>query len=78
MRIVIKQNDLHRSSLHKGRTIPEFLIYLMEGNVPIECHNVIGVQAMESVKTQLFNTYQWTDKLEGIDRLTFEQFKKQY
>ncbi len=45
MKVVVKECDRFKSTLHKNRYISEYLIYIMIDDIPIECHSAIGEDA---------------------------------
>lgn len=88
MKIIIKESDRLRSSLHKNRVISEYLVYLMNEDVAIKCFNLIGNEAKKDKVNELLlayfvidNTYNYwnenkLDLSEIIEEINFEEFIK--
>lgn len=85
MKIIIKESDRLRSSLHKNRVISEYLVYLMNDGVAVKCFNLIGSEAKKNKVNELllihFVSDTWTEnnKLyldEIIEEISFEDLIK--
>lgn len=84
MKIIIKESDRLKSSLHKNRLVSEYLVYLMNGEVAIECHNVIGNDAKNIKVNELltihFVSSNWNenklDLSDIIEEMSYEEFIK--
>jgi hypothetical protein len=92
MKILVKECDRLKSSLHKGRYVSEYIIYLIDKEIPIECHTVIGLDAKNDKILDLI-TYNFNDQLskllsseeitldgvlgDNLTELTFEEFLNQ-
>lgn len=81
MRILIKESDQFTSSLHEGRTVSEYLVYLMKEDRPIECYLELGEDAKKyRVNELLYNHFGVVNKLsldEILYEVSFEEFKNQ-
>ncbi len=84
MKIIIKESDRLKSSLHKNRSVSEYLVYLMNDKTAIECHNVIGNEAKNIKVNELLTIHfvsgNWNenklDLSEIIEEISYEEFIK--
>jgi hypothetical protein len=82
MRIVVKEIDQYKSSIHKDRLVPEFIIYLMNGDTIIDCHLELGIDAKNERVISLFNKQSFNydnnatfDTNPFVTEITFNEFK---
>lgn len=82
MRIVIKECDRLKSITHKGKMVSEYLIYLMDGETPIECYNEVGVASkydrVNEILVAHFVSGNWNenklDLKEILSEVPYEEF----
>lgn len=55
MNLLVKQIDAFKSVKHKGRTIAEYIIYVMIGDMPIRAYVEIGKEAKDRRIVSLLN-----------------------
>lgn len=65
MRIVAREIDKYKSTVHEDKYISEYIIYLMVENVPIEAHLMMGTKDRDKTVSQL-------NLLHNIDSITHE------
>lgn len=87
MRIISKQNDTFASKAFKGKTLPSYLVYLMNDNQAIECYEEFGIANKEQRILNLFvQNCAWSGNIDTLElevaehllELTPAEFKKQY
>lgn len=73
MKILIKENDRLKSTVHKNRVVSEYLIYLMSGDVAIKCYNEIGeIAKRERVNEMLLTDFEISDYKNNINEVVTE------
>lgn len=76
MKIVVKENDRLKSKLH-NKTISEYLIYLVNNGVNVECFNEFGFDAKESRVKNLLEIHFNDNEIKNVvEETTFENFIK--
>ena len=83
--IIIKEVDKLTSKLHKGRVISEYLIYLMENDVKLECYSEIGNENRDTRTFVLFSRIsaecddnnEFFSAKERLTEINFENLNKQ-
>jgi len=83
MKILIKENDRLKSSMHKNRLVSEYLVYLMSDKMALQCFNVIGDDAKKDKVNELLCMYfvsdNWNenklDLSDVIEEINYEEFK---
>jgi hypothetical protein len=77
-KIVVKEIDRLNSTVHKGKTISEYLIYLIENDVKLACYSEFGVVAKNLMVNQLILEHiSFKTSLEDIiQEVSFEEVLK--
>lgn len=81
MKILIKENDRLKSTIHKGRMVSEYLIYLMNGEIPVKCFNEVGDIAKQDRVNEIlltdFEINDWKNNnlSEIITEVSYENLK---
>lgn len=57
MYILVKKIEEYKSTRFKNKVIPEYIIYLLFGDTPIEAQIAIGDKERDSIVLQYFNSY---------------------
>jgi hypothetical protein len=78
-KIIIKEIDQFKSSVHKDKTISEYLIYLMENDVKLGCYSEIGEENKNLMVNELLLEHiSASTNIENIiQEVNFEEFLKQ-
>lgn len=79
-KIVIKEIDKLRSTLHKDKVVTEFLIYFIENDVKIATFIELGETNKDNRISEIFETYCMKSKTEmfheiEIDVINFDNHK---
>ena len=76
--ILIKEIDQLYSNLHNDRVVSEYLVYLMQNDVKLECYSELGKEAKDMrVNELIVSNFDLEIALEDIiQEVTFEEFKK--
>jgi hypothetical protein len=74
-KIVVKEIDRLNSTIHKGKTISEYLIYLIENDVKLACYSEFGEKAKNLMVNQLIleNINLNTSLEDIIQEVSFEE-----
>lgn len=73
--ILIKEIDQLYSNLHKNRMVSEYLVYLMQNDVKLECYSELGKEAKDMrVNELIVSNFDLEIALEDIiQEVTFEE-----
>jgi hypothetical protein len=73
--ILIKEIDQLQSNLHNDRVVSEYLIYLMQNDVKLECYSELGKEAKDMrVNELIVSNFDLEIALEDIiQEVTFEE-----
>jgi hypothetical protein len=73
--ILIKEIDQLHSNLHNDRVVSEYLIYLMQNDVKLECYSELGKEAKDMrVNELIVSNFDLEIALEDIiQEVTFEE-----
>lgn len=73
--ILIKEIDVLRSKMHRGKKITEYLVYLIENDIKLACYSEIGVDAKNLRVNELISEFYPTHKSpeDIIKEISFEQ-----
>lgn len=87
-KIIVKEIDRFESKISKGKTISEYLIYLMMDGIVIEAYTEIGTKNRDKIINRLQPNYssqdietnpilEPNDMVEAVvEEITFEEFLK--
>jgi hypothetical protein len=73
--ILIKEIDQLHSNLHKNRMVSEYLVYLIQNDVKLECYSELGKEAKDMrVNELIVSNFDLEIALEDIiQEVTFEE-----
>lgn len=67
MYILVKKIDEYRSKRHKNKFIPEFIVYLMIDDTPIEATTAFGEEQKNSTVLYYYNRFAWQTNIKIIE-----------
>jgi len=84
MKIVVKESDKLVSTLHKGKVISEYLVYLMDGDKPLMCYIEFGEPSKNDRVNDIILNHFVTDNwkkdtnMDGlITEISYNEFKNE-
>ena len=68
MYILVKKIDEYKSKVHKNKTIPEYIVYVMIGDTPIEANTVLGEKEKDVVVLNYYNKFAWQTDIKILEK----------
>lgn len=68
MYILVKKIDEYKSTRHKNKVIPEFIVYLMIDDTPIEANTAFGEEQKDSVVLNYYNKFAWQTDIKILEK----------
>jgi hypothetical protein len=68
MYILVKKIDEYKSKVHKNKIVPEFIIYLMIDNTPIEANTVLGEREKDNIVLSYYNKFAWQTQIKIVEK----------
>ena len=68
MYILVKKIDEYKSKVHKNKIVPEFIIYLMIDNTPIEANTVLGEREKDNIVLNYYNKFAWQTQIKIVEK----------
>jgi len=79
MKILVKNSDRLNSSIHENKMVDEYLVYVMNDNIPIAAEVVYGSSDKnKAIDAYLKKYFTENDDLDSIlEEISLEEFKEQ-
>lgn len=68
MFILVKKIDEYKSKIHKNKIIPEFIVYLMIDDTPIEAITVLGEKEKNLIVLNYYNKFAWQTNIQIVEK----------
>lgn len=68
MYILVKKIDEYKSKVHKNKTIPEYIVYLMLDDTPIEANTAFGEKEKNVVVLNYYNKFAWQTDIKILEK----------
>lgn len=68
MYILVKKIDEYKSKTHKNKVVPEFIVYLMIDDTPIEAVTAFGEEQKNSAILDYYNKFAWQTNIQILEK----------